>query len=153
VGLIAHVGYDIEAIAPFLDALEAASRRLCVAVLMDRTPATIAEPFWAAVHGEPRVSLPARPELVELLRARGTEPQVALVEQVRRRAASREELERLVRRQLWVGEGTEKERRFLARLEELAVEEDGRWGLRDQPELEVSVVSWVPGDSRRTISR
>ena len=44
--LIAHVGYDIEAIGPFLDALEAAARRCCVAVLMDRVPASAADPFW-----------------------------------------------------------------------------------------------------------
>jgi len=36
--LIAHVGYDIEEIGPFLDAMEAAADRLCVAILMDRTP-------------------------------------------------------------------------------------------------------------------
>jgi CTP:molybdopterin cytidylyltransferase MocA/SAM-dependent methyltransferase len=142
VGLIAHVGYDIEAIGPFLDALEAASRRLCVAVMMDRTPATIAEPFWPVVHGEPRVPLPARPELVELLRARGVEPEVTVAEQTRRRAASRDELERHVRRQLWVGEGTEKEHRFLELLDQLAVEEPDGWALRDQPVLEVGITTW-----------
>src|SRR5829696_8994740 len=36
VSLIAHVGYDIEAIGPFLDAMEAATRRRCVAILTDR---------------------------------------------------------------------------------------------------------------------
>src|SRR5450759_3216864 len=39
VSLIAHVGYDIEQIGPFLDAMEAATRDRCVAVLIDRSPA------------------------------------------------------------------------------------------------------------------
>jgi SAM-dependent methyltransferase len=38
VALIAHVGYDIAQIGPFLDAMEAAARRLCVAVLLARPP-------------------------------------------------------------------------------------------------------------------
>ena len=61
VALIAHLGYDIEAIGPFLDAMEAATTRLCVAVLMERQPSSIADPFWPPIHGEERVALPALP--------------------------------------------------------------------------------------------
>ena len=64
VALAAHVGYDIEAIGPFLDAMEAAVSRLCVAVLTDQSPASVADPFWPVVHGMERVPLPALPELV-----------------------------------------------------------------------------------------
>jgi hypothetical protein len=144
VALIAHVGYDIESIGPFVDGLEAASRRRCVAVLMDRTPASAAAPFWPRVHGEDRIPLPALDDFVELLRVRGRDPDVALVERGGRAFASREDLERLLRRQLWIGEGTPKEQRFLALLDELAVEGPDGWSVRDQPELQVGVVSWVP---------
>ena len=51
VTLIAHVGYDVEAIGPFVDALEMAAGRLCVAVLMEQVPAAAANPFWPPVHG------------------------------------------------------------------------------------------------------
>ncbi len=71
VSLIAHVGYDIEEIGPFLDAMETATRDRCVAVLTDRSPASVADPFWPVVHGESRVPLPALPELLEALHARG----------------------------------------------------------------------------------
>jgi len=64
VALIAHVGYDIEEIGPFVDAMEGAARRLCVAVLMERQPASVADPFWPPVHGESRVTLPALPEFL-----------------------------------------------------------------------------------------
>ena len=56
VSLIAHVGYDIEEIGPFLDAMEDATRDRCVAVLTDRSPASVADPFWPLVHGEDRVA-------------------------------------------------------------------------------------------------
>src|SRR5262245_20390779 len=45
VSLIAHIGYDIEDIGPFLDAVEASARRLCVAVLVTPSPPHAAEPF------------------------------------------------------------------------------------------------------------
>ena len=74
VALIAHVGYDIEAIGPFVAAMESAAGRLCVAMLMERQPSSIADVCWPPVHGEARVPLPALPEFVELLRARGRAP-------------------------------------------------------------------------------
>ncbi|HET9614110.1 MAG TPA: methyltransferase domain-containing protein, partial [Candidatus Limnocylindrales bacterium] len=70
VGFIAHVGYDIEHIGPFLDAMERAARNRCLAMLTDRSPASVADPFWPLVHGEERVALPALPDLLELLLAR-----------------------------------------------------------------------------------
>ena len=39
-------------------ALEDAADRLCVAVLMERVPASAADPFWPPVHGEERVGAP-----------------------------------------------------------------------------------------------
>jgi SAM-dependent methyltransferase len=144
VALIAHVGYDIEAIGPFLDAMEAAVRRTCVAVLMESTPASVAAPFWPPVHGEPRIPLPALPEFVELLRARGREPQVAEAQREPRRFESREALEFFLRRQLWIAEGGEKERRYRQVLDEVVIEEDGQFGLAGQGALPVGVVTWSP---------
>jgi SAM-dependent methyltransferase len=144
VALIAHVGYDIEAIGPFLDAMEAAARRTCVAVLMHSTPASVAAPFWPAVHGEPRIPLPALPEFVELLRARGREPQVAEAQREPRRFESREALEAFLRRQLWIADGGEKERRFHEELQRLLVEDDDGVTLAGLAPLAVGVVTWAP---------
>lgn len=71
VALIAHVGYDIEEIGPFLDAMEAAASRLCVAILLAESPAQAAASFWPAIHGEDRIALPALPEFLALQLARG----------------------------------------------------------------------------------
>ena len=74
VALIANLGYDVEAIGPFLDAMEAAAGRLCVAILADRQPSAPAHAFWPPVHGEARIELPALDDFLDLLRARGRDP-------------------------------------------------------------------------------
>ncbi len=144
VTLIAHVGYDIEAIGPFVDALEAAASRLCVAVLMERQPSSIADVLWPPVHGEERVALPALPEFVELLRVRGRAPDVVREERAPRWFTSRDELIGFLRQQLWVADGTDKDRRFHAELERIVVERDGGFGLISQRPLPVGLVTWAP---------
>ncbi len=145
VALIAHVGYDIEAIGPFVRAMEASARRLCVAVLMDRQPSSLVDPFWPIVHGEARVALPALADFVAFLEAAGRVPSVSTSQREPRRFASREELAGFLRRQLWIADGGEKERRFNAALDELIVEgDDGRFGLAGQAASPTGIVSWVP---------
>jgi CTP:molybdopterin cytidylyltransferase MocA/SAM-dependent methyltransferase len=144
-GLIAHVGYDIEAIGPFVGALEASAPRLCVAVMMERQPASAADPFWPLVHGESRISLPALAEFVELIEARGGSPEVTMLERQARRFESRKELAGFVRRQLWIADGGEKERRFEAACDELVIETaDGTFGLSGQAAAPIGIVAWTP---------
>jgi len=142
--LIAHVSYDIEGIGPFVAALEAAARRLCVAVLMERQPSSIADVFWPPVHGEERVSLPALPEFVELLRARGRVPEVVMEARAPRAFATRDELSRFLRQQLWIAAGGTKERTYQEALDRLVEELDGGFGLVGQRPLPVGVVTWSP---------
>jgi hypothetical protein len=155
VALIAHVGYDVEAIGPFMDAMEAAARRRCVAVLMERQPASLADPFWLRVHGEERSGLPALPEFLALLRERGREHAVSMLPQERRRFASRDELRGFLRRQLWIADGGPKELRFERAFDELVVDVDGGVALLDQPPLAVGVVTWTHhgGDGHGTAGR
>jgi CTP:molybdopterin cytidylyltransferase MocA/SAM-dependent methyltransferase len=148
VALIAHVSYDIEAIGPFVEAMQSSARRLCVAILMERQPSSIADVCWPPVHGEERVPLPALPEFVELLRARGREPSVEQLEREPRRFASRDELEGLLRRQLWVEPGSEADRRFRVALDGLVeYREDGGVGLVGQRSLLIGIVTWAPEGS------
>jgi CTP:molybdopterin cytidylyltransferase MocA/SAM-dependent methyltransferase len=145
VSLIAHVGYDVEAIGPFLDAMERATRRTCLAVLMERSPASLAEAFWPPIHGERRVALPGLPAFVDLLRARGRLPDVEIIESARRRWAGRDELVRYLRRQTWVEPGSPKDHRLLELVDAWAVEdEDGTVGLRDAGPVAVGLVAWRP---------
>ena len=145
VSLIAHVGYDVEDVVPFLDAMERATTRECLAVLMERSPASLAEPFWPPIHGERRIALPALPAFVDLLRARGREPEVTTLESTRRRLRSRDEIEGFVRRQTWVAPGTEKDRRMQSLIDEwLIATDDGGFDLAIAHPLTVGLVAWSP---------
>ena len=145
VAFIAHVGYDIEDIGPFLAAMDEAAGRLCVAMLTDRSPASVADPFWPAVHGMERVPLPALPELEALLRARGREPRIERVERAPRTFDSYEGLATFVRRQLWIDESGEKEGRFRDALVAAARErDDDGWTLATPPVGAIGLVTWEP---------
>lgn len=144
VALIAHVGYDVEAIGPFLEAMEAAAARLCAAVLFSRPPPSRADPFWEAIHGEPREPLPALPQFLALQRARGRRCETAYVDAGAPGWDGVEDALRFLRQQLWVApDGPED-----ARLRELLprharIDADGRVAFtRDVGAL--GVASWEP---------
>jgi SAM-dependent methyltransferase len=143
VGLMAHVGYDIAEIGPFLDQMEAASSRLCVAVMGESAMTTVATLFWERIHGEPRVRLPALPELLVLLAARGRLPEVRLVDRTPPTFASIEEAISMARRQLWIGEGSQKDRLLGQLVAEGATERDGRYAFEWEP-TKIGIVSWQP---------
>lgn len=140
--LIAHVGYDVEAIGAFVDAMESAADRLCVAVMMDRVPASAADPFWPPVHGETRAALPALPDFVELLAARGRRPAVERVVVAPRRFDTRDSLEGFVRRQLWIDRDGRKEARLQMALDDLAVLDGDGWTIKGRGPSDIGVVTW-----------
>lgn len=145
IALIAHVGYDIEAIGPFLDAMEDAAAQRCIAMLTDRSPASVADAFWPLVHGEARVPLPALPDLLAILHARGRETEVHRVERAPRTFDSPDALKVFLRRQLFIAEGGSKDRTFQATLPDRIVERDGGWTLADPPTGSIGIVIWPPG--------
>jgi len=142
VALIAHVGYDIEEIGPFIDGMEAAARDRCVAILTDSSPGAVADPFWPLVHGEARVPLPALPDLVELLASRGRTPKVRRVDRSPRTFDSVPALTAFLRRQLFITEGGEKDLHFRAILPDLITRRDGGWTLAEPPAGTLGVVTW-----------
>jgi SAM-dependent methyltransferase len=143
VTLMAHVGYDIEVIGPFVDQLEAQSRRLCVAVMGESSMQTTATLFWQSIHGEPRVRLPALPEFLTLLLARGRLPEVALVDRTPPTFASLAEAHAMARRQLWLEEGSAKDQKLQGLVAQTATERDGRCSF-DWTPTKIGVVSWSP---------
>lgn len=145
VALIAHVAYDIEEIGPFIDAMERAAGRLCVAMLTDQSPASVADPFWPVVHGIERIPLPALPELAELLRARGRSIEIRRVERTPRTFDSFDGLATFLRRQLWITEGGDKDQRFRTALAAMARErDDDGWTLATPPVGAVGILTWGP---------
>ncbi len=144
VALIAHLGYDVEEIGPFLDAMEAAAGRLCVAVLSERVPAWLAEPFWPAIHGMERIALPALPEFLELLVARGRSYELWTEPRLSRAFRTREDVVRWLRKQLWLETGGAKDRRLDTLLDDWLVPTDEGVRLTHQRDLSVGVVAWTP---------
>ena len=143
VALVAHLGYDIEDIGPFLDAMEAAARRLCVAVLAAPSPPHPAEPFWPPIHGEPRAALPALAEFLVLLLARGRLFDLRVVEREPLAHGSPDGPLRWLYQQLFVAPDTGKGRRLAALAREAIRERGGRWALSWEP-VPVGIVTWLP---------
>lgn len=143
VALVAHVGYDIEAFGVFLDAAEAAAGR-CVVVMRATASARTAEALWPEVHGEQRLSYPMLPELLTLLVARGTVPEVTLVERGGWGFDSLEQLVDAGMRLLWVRPDGAKGRLAERLLRERATEREGQWEYDWSPTFD-GIVSWTTG--------
>jgi SAM-dependent methyltransferase len=141
VALMSHLGYDVEDIGPFLEAMERAARRLCIAVLLDQPPPREADRLWPAIHGVERAALPSLPEFLSLLLARGRLFEVRLFERPAQSYPQREVLLAWLRGQLWTAPDGEKDRQLQRLLAERAEERDDRIALSWQP-ARVGVVTW-----------
>jgi hypothetical protein len=143
VALIAHVGYDVAPIGPFLDATAEAAARRCVAVLMERSPASAAATFWPIIHGVERVPLPACPDLLDLLEARGASPTCQRLPQPPHRWADEETLLGQLRHQLWIPDVSPEHDRLVRAVRELAVRDEDGIGLPIDPGW-IGIVDWQP---------
>ena len=141
VSLISHIGYDVEEIGPFLDAMESAARRLCVAVLLEQPPPTEADRLWPAVHGEARAALPSLPEFLALLLARGRLFEVQLVDRSPQSYAEPDQPLTWLRQQLWTTPDGPKDLKLQQVLRERLTEREGRYALNWNP-VRVGIVTW-----------
>jgi hypothetical protein len=146
VAFIAHVGYDVEEIGPFLDAMERSARRLCVAMLLWRRPTWAADALWPAVHGVERATLPALRELVTVLMARGRTVEVREAPVAPMAYESVEQALAFARHQTWVRPDGEKDRRLQQALAERLTERDGRYAFDWDPSP-LGIVTWAPPDA------
>ncbi|MCA9824778.1 MAG: class I SAM-dependent methyltransferase [Dehalococcoidia bacterium] len=141
--LISHVGYDIPEIGAFFNAMEHAATDRCVAVLMDRAPASFASPFWPAIHGEPRAELPGAREFLTLLLARGRLPSVRLFDRPPGTYPGAAEAQENLRHQLWVEAGSEKDERLREEIERLAIPAEKGIRFVARP-VQTAVIEWRP---------
>jgi SAM-dependent methyltransferase len=141
--LIAHVGYATRDIGTFLDALEAAARQSCVAIVRASGYSNAAAMFWLPVHGEERVRLPALRELATLLMARGSLPDIRILDGRMPGSADRDGLMRTARRHLRLATGSKKDRQLQALIEDQATKTESGWRLDVAPS-QVGVLTWRP---------
>jgi SAM-dependent methyltransferase len=146
VALIVNVGYDIADIGPFLDAMEQAAIRLCVAVLAARRPTWGADTLWPPVHGEARVPLPALPEFLALQLARRRVFELQIVESPPQSYESFEAALTFARIQTWVAPGSPTDERLQAALRERLIARDGGWAFGWDRPLH-GIVTWRPGQT------
>jgi hypothetical protein len=104
---------------------------------------TVGRLYWERIHGEPRVPLPALPELVTLLLARGRLPEIRLVDRGPPTHAHRDDLHDRARRQLWLRPGSDRDRRLGELLAVDAVEVDGALALPED-RARIGIVTWAP---------
>lgn len=143
VSLAAHSTYDIRDIGAFLDAMERHTRRICIAAFGQEARGAQLARLWEAVHGEPLQTLPALREFVALLGARGRRYDVRTVAgDPRPEPAPPEQAYTGARRFLWLAEGSEKERRMRALIDDWYGEPGG---VRLPPTRRfIGIVSWDP---------
>ncbi len=137
VALISHVAYDIEAIDLFLDTLQRAATRECVALLYDRSPGSVFWQLWPAVHGEAQIHLPGATEFIELLQARGAAVETSEI--ARPPTGQRfifdtvDDAVSWARRRLWLSEDSTKLLALREAATQLLIPTHGGWTLPDQP--------------------
>ncbi|MCY3557998.1 MAG: methyltransferase domain-containing protein [Chloroflexi bacterium] len=137
VALISHVGYDIEQIGAFLDTMQRAARRECVALQFDHAPGSMFWQIWPAIHDEEHARLPGALDFIELLKARGASVDAGELERRGDRQRfvfdSVDDAMDWARRRLWLAEDSAKMPLLRDALGGLLVEVDGGWSLPDQP--------------------
>lgn len=142
--LAAHALYDIDDLAAWLDAQEAATRRTCLALFGSKPRGAHVADFFEAVHGEPMATLPALREFVAVLGARDRQYEVRSIPTGENSTPRpEEEAHAILRRLLWLGEGTELD----AKMQRLAREWYGAGdGLLALPPMRpwIGLVSWTP---------
>ena len=145
----AHVTYGVRPIEPFLRKLDAVATRHAALVVMRDPPQSPIAPFWRAVHGEARLRLPCRDELLAALAELGIAPDPTRLGPVPPLAlGTREEAINLLRFRLLTGPGTPADARLLAVLDELTEERDGQLYPR-APANEAWLLRWTPSGRRR----
>jgi hypothetical protein len=144
----AHVTYGVRPIEPFLRKLDALATRHAALVVMRDPPQAPIAAFWRAVHGEARLRLPCRDELVAALAELGIRPEATCLGPAPPLALGpRDQALDLLRFRLLAGPGTPADDRLLAVLDELTEERDGQLYPR-APANEAWLLRWTPGERR-----
>lgn len=145
----AHVTYGVRPVEPFLRKLDAMATRHAVIVVMKDPPQAPLAPFWRAVHGEERLRLPCRDEVVAALEEVGFEPEVtSLGPAPPLDLGPRAEALDLLRFRLLAAPGSPADARLLAVLDELTEEREGHLYPRGVPPNEAFLLRWTPSRAR-----
>lgn len=148
----ANVTYGVQRIEPFLRKMEAIATRWAVLIVLTDPPQTPFAPFWRFVHGEKRLRLPCRDELLDVLAELGAAPEVVPLPPVQPGPfGTRQETIDSLRFRLFVGPGTPADARLRAAIDALTEERGGLlWPKAARPrERQIIRFSTSPSTARR----
>lgn len=141
----AHVTYGIQRIEPFLRKIDRTATRHAALVAFANPAQHVVAPFWKAVHGEERLRLPTRDELIAVLRELGADSKrIDLPPQEVRPLGTPGEAFEELRRRLFIGAGTPAEARLREVIPALTVERDGELWPRGAEPNPISIITWAP---------
>jgi hypothetical protein len=143
VALAAFVVFDQADIVGFLEAMERAARRRVVVTVTNRAPSAGDDELWWELHGEAQASLPAAPELTEVLAETGRPFTLTTLPANRGRSPPFEAALDKARQIYWVARGSAADRRLAALLRERYTSRYHRVRLPGEP-TSVSVFDWSP---------
>ena len=144
--LCAHVVYTVRDIAAFLSKLDAHANRLVLIILYNAPPQSQIYPLWQQVHGRKRLPLPSLPELLEVLRELGVDPDIdTLPDQNPRGIDSFEQAVEQLSRRLYLAAGSPEAERLEKLLPEILTKRDGVFIIGSVEPLRPTLVSWKPG--------
>jgi hypothetical protein len=113
-------------------------------MLFEQPPTRFFDRLWPEIHGEQRDALPALPEFLAVLLARGRIFEVRLAERNGPEYESVQQAENFARRQTWVRPGGSRDALLQAAIRGTLQERDGRYSF-DWRAGRVGIVSWLPG--------
>jgi SAM-dependent methyltransferase len=138
--LAANVIYDAHDLREFLEAMEAATRRVCVVITSDRAPSTPDAAIWEGLYGEPLHALPGLREFVAVLGALGRRYDVRTYPVAPPPPMNLDRAVEESRWRYWIGRGTEREATLRELLRARYSQADGM--LRLPPRRNYSAAVW-----------
>ena len=140
-----HVAYVVRDIAAFIRKIDAHARRMARIVLYPLSPQSESFEIWERVHNEKRLALPGFPQLLDVMQELEIpfESEALTPNSPRTYSTPEQALEQTARR-LYVHPGDPKMREIELALEELLVEVDGGYRIKNAPELVPHMLSWKP---------
>ena len=145
--LSAHVVYVVQDIETFIRKMDTHAKNRALVVLFESAPMSRMYPLWRQVHGSERLSLPAAPQLREVLQELGISYRQDVVPGMQGRGyESPEHALELISRRLYLAVDDPKREKLAQILEPELEELEGVWRMKGDTPVPPLVLSWSPAE-------
>ena len=146
--LCADVAHHVFEIELFLGKLASHARDKVLLLEHVESPGSWVAPFWKPVHGEDYMDPPGLPEMMRVLWQMNIYPDLEMLTTSKIEAVKdKAEALQMLRRYVYVREGTEEDTRLKAAVDELMVSTDEGLAMKDVRPMRQVLISWRPSDS------